>query len=31
MLMVDSTGAPQIVLRDTTGHTVWTAPEPLKR
>jgi len=31
MLVVDSTGAPTIALRDTTGHTVWTAPEPLKR
>ena len=26
MLMVDSTGAPKIMLRDTTGHTAWTAP-----
>jgi hypothetical protein len=31
MLTVDTTGAPKIMLRDTTGHTVWTAPEPLKR
>jgi hypothetical protein len=31
MLVVDSTGAPTIALRDTTGHTAWTAPEPLKR
>jgi hypothetical protein len=30
MLVVDSTGMPTIMLRDTTGHTVWTAPEPLK-
>jgi len=22
----DSTGMPTIVLRDTTGHTAWTAP-----
>jgi|GEM_PF-4250974 len=26
MLVVDSTGAPKIMLRDTTGHTAWTAP-----
>jgi len=31
LLTVDSTGAPKMVLRDTTGHTAWTAPEPLKR
>ena len=31
MLVVDSTGAPTIALRDTTGHTAWTAPEPPKR
>jgi hypothetical protein len=31
MLVVDSTGSPTIMLRDTTGHTAWTAPEPLKR
>jgi hypothetical protein len=31
MLTVDSTGAPKIMLRDTTGHTAWTAPEPPKR
>ena len=31
MLVVDSTGMPTITLRDTTGHTAWTAPEPLKR
>ncbi len=28
----DSTGGmPTIALRDTTGHTAWTAPEPPKR
>jgi hypothetical protein len=27
----DSTGMPTIVMRDTTGHTVWTAPESLKK
>jgi len=27
----DSTGMPTIRLRDTTGHAVWTAPEPPKR
>jgi hypothetical protein len=26
----DSTGMPTIRLRDTTGHTAWTAPEPQK-
>jgi hypothetical protein len=31
MLVVDSTGAPLVALRDTSGHTVWTAPEPPKR
>jgi hypothetical protein len=31
LLTVDSTGAPKMVLRDTAGHTAWTAPEPLKR
>lgn len=31
MLVVDSAGAPTIALRDTSGHTVWTAPEPLKK
>jgi hypothetical protein len=30
MLTVDTTGAPKVMLKDTTGHTVWTAPEPLK-
>jgi hypothetical protein len=30
MFSVDSTGMPSIMLRDTTGHTVWSAPEPLK-
>jgi hypothetical protein len=27
---VDSTGAPMTTFSDTHGHTVWTAPEPLK-
>jgi hypothetical protein len=27
----DSTGMPTIALRDTTGHTAWTAPEPPKK
>jgi hypothetical protein len=31
MLVVDSTGAPTIALRDTTGHTAWTAPKPPER
>jgi len=22
----DSTGMPEVALRDSTGHTVWTAP-----
>ena len=26
LLTVDSTGAPKIMLRDTTGHVAWTAP-----
>jgi hypothetical protein len=26
MLVVDSTGAPKVMLRDTTGRTAWTAP-----
>lgn len=33
MLNVDDStgGMPTIALRDTTGHTAWTAPEPPKR
>ncbi|MBM3331971.1 hypothetical protein FJY68_09005 [candidate division WOR-3 bacterium] len=31
LLTVDSTGAPRLMLRDTSGHTAWTAPEPTKR
>jgi hypothetical protein len=30
LLTVDSMGAPKMVLRDTAGHTAWTAPEPSK-
>jgi hypothetical protein len=26
MLTVDTTGTPAVALRDTTGHTSWTAP-----
>lgn len=26
LLTVDSTGAPKIMLRDTTGHLAWSAP-----
>lgn len=26
LLTVDSTGAPKVMLRDTSGHTAWTAP-----
>ena len=26
MLTVDTTGAPKMVLKDTTGHLAWTAP-----
>ena len=26
MLTVDTTGAPKMVLKDTTGHVAWTAP-----
>jgi hypothetical protein len=27
----DSTGMPAIVMRDTSGHTAWTAPEPQRK
>jgi hypothetical protein len=32
VLIDDSTGGmPTIALRDTTGHTVWAAPEPVRK
>ncbi|MBN2464497.1 hypothetical protein JXD38_02580, partial [candidate division WOR-3 bacterium] len=33
MVLVDDSicGVPKITLRDTTGHTVWTAPEQLRK
>ena len=29
--VTDSTGMPEIVLRDSTGHTIWTAPGQPKK
>jgi hypothetical protein len=30
LLTMDETGTPKAVLKDSTGHVVWSAPEPPK-